>query len=302
MGLCSWAGPSSLRWNDNAASRRGGASTAGNPDACPVKTARMTGQSTTSGSAPRNLTSVKVTHNTTVIELDVLIDSGADESLMDWEIAQKLGLKTKVLSRPIKASALNGTALFTITDVTEPVALTLDNHSELINFYLFHSPARTLILGHPWFVSHNPHIDWPTGKILGWGEDCEGKCLWDKTHRQATTIINTVSAHPVTESQYLDLTSVPTCYHQLKEVFNKVKATSLPPHRPYDCAIELIPGSTIPKRRLYSVSGPEHQAMKDYIESSLKAGLICPSSSPAGASFFFVSEKDGSLKVHCVVF
>jgi len=81
--------------------------------------------------------------------------------------------------------------------VIEPVALTLDNHTELVNFYLFHSPARTLILGHPCLVSHNPHIDWPIGKILELGEDCEGKCLWNKSHGQATTIINTVSPPPV---------------------------------------------------------------------------------------------------------
>ena len=33
-----------------------------------------------------------------------------------------------------------------------------------------------------------------------------------------------------------------------------------------------------------------------YIEMSLKAGLIRPSSSPAGARFFFVGNKDGSLR------
>ncbi len=36
--------------------------------------------------------------------------------------------------------------------------------------------------------------------------------------------------------------------------------------------------------------------MTDYIESSLKMGLIRPSSSPAGAGFFFVGKKDGSLR------
>ena len=35
--------------------------------------------------------------------LDVLIDSGATENLMDWELAKRLGLKTKTLTRPIKA-------------------------------------------------------------------------------------------------------------------------------------------------------------------------------------------------------
>lgn len=257
--------------------------------ACPVKAARVKGQPATSGAAPRRLTSVQVTHKTTVIKMEALIDSGADESLMDWRVAKRLGLKTETLAQSVRASALNGTTLFTIT---EPVTLTIGDHSESINFYLFHSPARALILGLPWLACHNPHIDWPTGKILEWGKDCEGKCMG----KQVTTMINTVSAHPVTEPQYPDLTSVPSCYHHLREVFNKAKATSLPPHRPHDCAIELLPGSTIPKGRLYSVSGPERQAMKDYIDPSLKAGLIRLSSSPAGAGFFFVSKKDGSLR------
>ncbi|KAK3567095.1 hypothetical protein QTP86_009794 [Hemibagrus guttatus] len=47
---------------------------------------------------------------------------------------------------------------------------------------------------------------------------------------------------------------VPEDYLDLKEVFSKVWATSLPPHRPYDCAIDLVPGITPPCGRLYSVS------------------------------------------------
>lgn len=136
---------------------------------CPTKAARVVRQSSTSGSTARNLTSIKVTHNTTVTELKVLIYSGADESLMDWGLARRLRVKTETVSRPIRARALNGNLLFTITHITEPIALTIDNHNELMSFYLFHSPAHTMILGHPWLIRHNPHIDWPTGRILGWG-------------------------------------------------------------------------------------------------------------------------------------
>lgn len=71
---------------------------------------------------------------------------------------------------------------------------------------------------------------------------------------------------------------------------------SLPPHRPYDCAIDLLPGTSPPKGRLYSLSGPEREAMERYISDSLLAGLIRPSFSPAGAGFFFVEKKDGSLR------
>ena len=36
--------------------------------------------------------------------------------------------------------------------------------------------------------------------------------------------------------------------------------------------------------------------MEEYIWSSLAAGIIRPSSSPAGAGFFFVGKKDKSLR------
>lgn len=78
-------------------------------------------------------------------------------------------------------------------------------------------------------------------------------------------------------------------------VFGEVKATSLPPHRPYDYAIDLLAGSSPPKGRLYSLSAPETVAIREYIHSSLKAGLIRPFSSLAGAGFFFVSKKDKSV-------
>ncbi|XP_065821877.1 uncharacterized protein lrfn4b [Labrus bergylta] len=89
---------------------------------------------------------------------------------------------------------------------------------------------------------------------------------------------------------------VPSHYQDLKEVFNKTRATSLPPHRAYDCAIDLLPGTSPPRGRLYSLSPPEREAMELYIKSSLAAGIIRPSSSPAGAGFFFVDKKDKTLR------
>ncbi|KAI3355943.1 hypothetical protein L3Q82_004490 [Scortum barcoo] len=88
-------------------------------------------------------------------------------------------------------------------------------------------------------------------------------------------------------SNYPDLTRIPPCYHNLREVFNKTKAMSLPPHRPWDCLINLLPGALIPKARLYTISGPERKAMDDYIEASLRSGIIRPFSLPAGGGFFF---------------
>ncbi len=105
-----------------------------------------------------------------------------------------------------------------------------------------------------------------------------------------------VSVSPVLQVEAADLTGVPAEYLDLRLVFSRSRATSLPPHRPFDCAIDLLPGTSPPRGRLFSLSGPEREAMDKYIQESIKAGLIRHSSSPAGAGFFFVKKKDGSLR------
>ena len=152
----------------------------------------------------------------------------------------------------------------------------IKDHKEQIPFYLFRSSSHTLMLGQPWLFHHNPNR---------WGKDCDKSCFMSLAQVKDEAEINLSSVNPTTKSEYPDLNSVPPCYHQICEVFSKTKALSLPPHHPYDCAIDLIPGSTIPKGRLYSVSRPEKEAMREYLTTSLKVGLIRPSSSPAGVGF-----------------
>ena len=255
---------------------------------CPAKKAPVVSSNQIAKSAVRVLTQVKLNAKW---DMKVLVDSGADESLMDWNLAKKLHIDCENLARPIRACSLNGADIFMITHITKPIEMAIGNHHETIQFHLFNSTSHSLILGQPWLFLHNPHVDWKSGQIREWGEECTKHCLIE-----SVTEINLFSTNPVTDPEYPDLTSVPSCYHRLKEVFNKTKALSLPPHRPYDCAIDLIPGSTIPKGRLYSISSPEKKAMNDYISATLQAGLIRPSSSPAGAGFFFVGKKDGSLR------
>ncbi|KAJ8002274.1 hypothetical protein DPEC_G00178190 [Dallia pectoralis] len=69
----------------------------------------------------------------------------------------------------------------------------------------------------------------------------------------------------------------------------------LPPHRPWDCAIELRSGATLPHGRIYPLSQTEKEAMNSYIDGALSQGAIRPSTSLAASSFFFLKKKDGGL-------
>lgn len=65
------------------------------------------------------------------------------------------------------------------------------------------------------------------------------------------------------QDEVVNLSNVPAEYRDLKEVFIKSRAASLPPHRPYDCAIDLVPGMSQPKGRLYSLLVPEREVMEN---------------------------------------
>ncbi|KAK3509828.1 hypothetical protein QTP70_012502 [Hemibagrus guttatus] len=204
---------------------------------------------------------------------------------MDISLARSLQIPTNSLPAPLTVTALDGrpVAPGKITHLTSPLDLSTYQHQERICFHLIQFPV---ILGYPWLLQHNPHLDWSTGTVLSWGSTCQTTCMGQS------------SPDPVLESQEsLDLSQVPIQYHHLKAVFSKKKATSLPPHRPYDCAIELLPGTCPPQRPyILIVPPPECTAMDKYINESLAAGIIRPSTSPAGAGFFFVSKKDGGLR------
>ncbi|KAL0155106.1 hypothetical protein M9458_049369, partial [Cirrhinus mrigala] len=89
---------------------------------------------------------------------------------------------------------------------------------------------------------------------------------------------------------------IPAEYRAYQDVFSKLAATQLPPHRPWDCTIDLLPGAQLPKGRIYPLSIPERQAMENYITEALNQGFIRPSTSLAASSFFFVGKKDGGLR------
>ncbi|KAJ8332896.1 hypothetical protein SKAU_G00417920 [Synaphobranchus kaupii] len=224
------------------------------------------------------------------VQVSVLIDSGADANLIDEVMVRDLDIPTLPLPHTENARSLDGKIFYKMTHITEPIQLIISgNHHEFIQFHIIHSPNHPLILGLPWLQVHNPVIDWKSHHIQAWSRQCHQTCL-----RSAPAPAGGAPTPPQDTKPSLE--NVPAPYHDLGIVFSKTQAQTLPPHRPYDCAIELLPGSTLPSSRLYNVSKPEREAMEKYIRDCLANGLIRPSSSPVGAGFFFVQKKDGSLR------
>lgn len=116
---------------------------------------------------------------------------------------------------------------------TGPITLvTSGNHHEIISLTSLDSP---LILGFPWLKKHTPHND---SLVASWSLFC-----------LANYFNSALPSEPIetkiTEPVLPDLTTVPQEYHNLQEVFSKHIALSLPPHIPYDCAIDFLPGAPL---------------------------------------------------------
>uniref|UniRef100_A0A3B3HV01 Gypsy retrotransposon integrase-like protein 1 n=1 Tax=Oryzias latipes TaxID=8090 RepID=A0A3B3HV01_ORYLA len=232
---------------------------------------------------------VKLCHASKIVESQALIDSGAEQSLIDQSIVSRLSLPTEELQVPVKTAGLGGQHLSIITHRTKPVLLvTSGNHRESTRFFVTHSPQNPVVLGFSWLQRHNPQFDWSNHRLTDWSKFCLANCM--------LSAIPSVNVTPVITPEQIDLSNVPEGYHDLRTVFSKSKASSLPPHRPYDCTINLLEGAPLPKGRLFNLSGPEKAAMESYIQEALTSGHIRPSSSPVGAGVFFVQKKDKSLR------
>ncbi|KAK3544114.1 hypothetical protein QTP86_001824 [Hemibagrus guttatus] len=161
-------------------------------------------------------------------------------------------------------------------------------HYEQLSFYVTSLPANPVILGFPWLRRHDPHISWRSGELMRWSTTCLRGCLRDPVLRPCRTS----RMEKATDAAGGHL---PRPYTDFWEVFSEERVARLPLHQVWDCAIDLLPNTSLPKGWIYPLSLPESKAMEEYIETSLAAGHIQPSMSPAAAGFFFVEKRDGGL-------
>ena len=59
---------------------------------------------------------------------------------------------------------------------------------------------------------------------------------------------------------------LPEEHQDLQQVFSKTQAKCLPPHRPWDCAIDLLSDAALPRGQVYPLSYVETEAMEIYVQ------------------------------------
>ncbi|KAK3558162.1 hypothetical protein QTP86_011857, partial [Hemibagrus guttatus] len=193
------------------------------------------------------------------VRVPALIDSGAAVNLIDGALVEELGISTSPCVPSLRITAID----------SQPIGEGYLRHQmELLGFQ---APRPSDLLVH--------------GELTHWSPSCLKNCLRNPVSRSR----GTCSVEEVNTGAHVRL---PQPYADFERVFSEERASRLPEHQDWDCAIDLLPNTLLPKGRIYLLS----KAMEDYIEGALAAGHIRPSTSPAAAGFFFVAKKDGGLR------
>ncbi|KEP45353.1 putative Transposon Tf2-1 polyprotein [Rhizoctonia solani 123E] len=195
-------------------------------------------------------------------EATALIDSGATSCFIHPSLVETFRLPWFAHNTPKSVRVIDGREMNTkITHYTH-FGMNIEGHLEEIECHIADIGNHQVVLGTSWLKTHNPSIDW-------------------KKHERTLEEI------------------IPPQYHLWKGVFLEKDTAHLPPHRPYDIKIKLLPGAKIKHGPIYSTGPKEDEELCKTLACQLEAGLIAPSTSPMASPIIFVKKKNGKLRL-CV--
>ena len=88
---------------------------------------------------------------------------------------------------------------------------------------------------------------------------------------------------------------IPTHLREFSAMFSKESFDVLPDPKPWDHAIELIPGGAPSGCKVYPLSSSEQKELNAFLKENLETGRIRPSKSLMASLVFFIKKKDGAL-------
>ena len=109
----------------------------------------------------------------------------------------------------------------------------------------------------------------------------------------ATAVSDTAASAPAPSSATDP--EVAALLAKFSDVFEPL--SGIPPERPVDHTIELVPDAVPVARPQYRLSEPELAEVKRQVTALLANGMIRPSTSPFAAPILFVGKKDGTLRM-----
>jgi len=183
-----------------------------------------------------------------------------------------------------------------------PLEIKINGYKEQLEAAVTDLDGTDMFLGHDWLVKHNPEVNWKNGTIRF--TRCPGNCTMKhkdirfKTRRtKAMENMEQDNGKIGKEPDKTNPEDLPKYIRPFMHLFNKKKFEKLPERREWDHEINLM--EEVPKVNVkaYAMTLKEEETLNQWLDKQLKTGLIVELKSRYVAPYFYISKKDGSLRL-----
>ncbi|QRW07203.1 Retrotransposable element Tf2 protein [Ceratobasidium sp. AG-Ba] len=205
--------------------------------------------------------------------IPTLVDSGSSKNFLDINFAKNNNIPLTPLVNPRTMIAIDGKELPNKIENKTTLEVEIEGWTFDVTFFVMDLGDTDMILGLDWLQEADPDINWKTLEISWKGR-------------------------PFTAKAGKEIPAIPEEFMEFIDVFSEELFKKLPEHRSFDCNIDFVEGSDLPKlAKVYPLSPIESRTIKEFIDQELADGKIRPSKSPIASPCFFVKKKDGSLRL-----
>jgi len=239
----------------------------------------------------------------------VIFDSGATRSFVSPEVSLGLDVPLSALEHPPEVEIVDDRA---VMGSRVHCGCTLELYRVYFPIDLIPTSMRSVgvIVGIDWLSRFGGIIDCrcqqvsvqnPSGgelTIVGEGRRsglvfCSAARARQYLHHGCSAFVAFVSAARVVDRK--TVVDVPIV-REFADVFQE-DLPGVPPERPVEFRIDLVPGAAPIAMAPYRLAPPEMQELSTQLQELLDKGFIRPSSSPWGAPILFVKKKDWSHRM-----
>ena len=232
-----------------------------------------------------------------------MVDSGATANFIDSDSAKEL--KTYKMEREENLTLFDGqeSSAGKIKELVKGILNIGENHSEIIQLRVTKLGDYDIVLGLPWLRQHNPTVNWETLELKFESVFCIDTCIMEQ---QLNGVSVKLEPEELKRRAILKVGGgevskpaaelVPPYYHKYLRVFERGEADGLPPHRSYDCPIDLVEGTVGKNQKAYPLNIMENEVLKVWIDELLRKGYIRPSNSTMGSPVFFAKAGNGEIR------
>jgi len=226
------------------------------------------------------------TKNGKNLKVEALVHSRCTHTGIDEQLVKEKRIQIKKIDFSFEVFNVDGTKNGEVTKVA-PLEVEINGHKETLEAAVTDLDGTDMFLGHDWLVKHNPEVNWKNGTIKF--TRCPGNCTITHKDIQFNSRWTKETAMDKTEQddgeigKEPDTTNpedLPEYIRPFTHLFNKKKFKKLPEQREWDHEINLTEEAPMElNEKAYAMTIKKEEALNQWLDEQLKAGLIVESKS-----------------------